>query len=274
MCESCVCVSPVALVLSGYDASQAHRLCPVWGCLRDFGDKGAKPLAKHVNKEHCGHDPNEPRFKAWLEASNRGACSTCLMTFSKRQKHACTGAVALEMKGDCLGSDSISSAPPETKKACKLPKLMDILSTPIPTVKRVPQQCRVAVAKSFTALMRQCATPSTPEQELRAWSEFLMFPKCVLRTQPSIRGGRKKKLKRNEQLKSAIVDRVKRWEAGEQDKLWAESLKLFVSQGSRDLGDSMAANIGGPPSVPRMGGTGRLCLRCCPWECAQPPRMR
>ena len=54
-----------------------------------------------------------------------------------------------------------------------------------------------------------------------------MFPKCVLRLQPEIRGGRKKKLKRNETLRAGLLERLKRWNEGHVDVLWAEACKLF-----------------------------------------------
>ena len=63
---------------------------------------------------------------------------------------------------------------------CLLPTLMDIFATSIPTVKRIPQQCRVAVAKAFTTVMRHCVTLSTLEQEMRAWKLHFLLGKCVL----------------------------------------------------------------------------------------------
>ena len=84
---------------------------------------------------------------------------------------------------------------------CLLPTLMDIFATSIPTVKRIPQQCPVAVAKAFTTVMRHCSTLNTLEQEMRAWKLHFLFGKCVLRQQPEVRGGKKKKLKRHETLK-------------------------------------------------------------------------
>ena len=55
---------------------------------------------------------------------------------------------------------------------CLLPSLMDIFSTSIPTVKRIPQKCRVTVAKAYTMLMRRCSTPGSTEYEVRGWFMF------------------------------------------------------------------------------------------------------
>ena len=63
---------------------------------------------------------------------------------------------------------------------CALP----IFATSIPTVKRIPQQCTVAIAKAFTTVMRRCSVSGTPAQEMRAWQLHFLFAKCVLRQQP------------------------------------------------------------------------------------------
>ena len=51
-----------------------------------------------------------------------------------------------------------------------------------------------------------------------------MFAKCVLRQQPEVRGGRKKKLRRNETLSAA---QVTRWNEGKVDELWSEARTLY-----------------------------------------------
>jgi hypothetical protein len=134
-------------------------------------------------------------------------------------------------------------AEPEIKVACVLPGWMEVFATSIPSVKRVPQQCRVVVAKAFTTIMRNCSISSTKEQELRAWKLQFLFPKCVLRMQPEIRGGRKKKLKRNETLRAGLLERLKRWNAGQVDVLWAEACKLFDGGERRALTHSLENNI-------------------------------
>jgi hypothetical protein len=120
---------------------------------------------------------------------------------------------------------------------------MDIFASSIPTVKRVPQQCRIPVAKAFTTVMRRCSTSSTPAQEMRAWQLHFLFAKCVLRQQPEIRGGKKKRVKRNETLRTGLLDRLKRWNEGQVDALWAEARKLYCSGGRVLKAHSMASNI-------------------------------
>ena len=115
--------------------------------------------------------------------------------------------------------------------------------TSIPSVKRIPQQCRVAVAKAFTTIMRNCSVVGTKEQEMRAWKLQFLFPKCVLRLQPTIRGGKQKKLRRNESLRAGLLERLKRWNAGDVDVLWLESCKLYAGSARQAVTNSLANNI-------------------------------
>jgi hypothetical protein len=118
---------------------------------------------------------------------------------------------------------------------------MDIFATSIPTVKRVPQQCRVPIAKAFTTVMRRCSVSGTPAQEMRAWQ--LHFSSLSVRQQPEIREGKKKNLKRNETLRDGLFDRLKRWNDGHVDVLWAEACKLYCSGERQMKAHSMASNI-------------------------------
>ena len=83
----------------------------------------------------------------------------------------------------------------------------------------------------------------TKEQELRAWKLQFLFPKCVLRVQPEVRGGRKKKLKRNETLRAGLLERLQRWNEGRIDVLWAEACKLFSGAERQNLTNSLENNI-------------------------------
>jgi hypothetical protein len=135
---------------------------------------------------------------------------------------------------------------------------MEILATSIPTVKRVPQQCRVPITKAFTKLMRQCSVEGTQEQQVRAWRMQFLFFKCVLRMQPEIRGGRQKKLRRNENLRAGLLDRLKRWNEGQVDGLWREACKLYDGGTPDCRRPPELPTFAVPSSVLRMPGTARL----------------
>ena len=242
------------LVLEAYDVTKCHRACPL--CEKEFPGLAIethKQLVKHV-KDHRP-DPANLRFKSWLQAANRFWCEVCLSTPSNRQKHTCPGPSSMPSDPPRPTPEFVSSAEPavvlvpeevkseEAVAACALPSLMDIFATSIPTVKRMPQQCRVPVAKAFTTVMRRCSVSGTPAQEMRAWQLHFLFAKCVLRQQPEIRGGKKKKLKRNETLRDGLIDRLKRWNDGQVDSLWAEACKLYCSGERQIKAQSMASNI-------------------------------
>ena len=124
-----------------------------------------------------------------------------------------------------------------------LPPLMDIFSASVPTVKRIPQKCRVAVSKAYTTVMRHSSVSGSPEFELRAWKLQFLFAKCVVRQQPQVRGGKRKKVKRNETLCAALLDRLKRWNEGKVDELWAEALALYPGGERPSRAASLASNI-------------------------------
>jgi hypothetical protein len=48
--------------------------------------------------------------------------------------------------------------------------------------------------------------------------------------QPQIRGGKKKKLKRLESLRAALLDRLARWKKGEYVDLWSEACTAYPVQ--------------------------------------------
>jgi hypothetical protein len=117
----------------------------------------------------------------------------------------------------------------------------EIMRTQIPTIKRFPQQCKNAVTKSFTSTMRACYSTSGETPQLRAFKLMFMFYKCVCRMQPQIRGGKKKRLKRSESLRTALLARVARWDRGEYAELWAEACTAYSDAKSRPPRDSTEA---------------------------------
>ena len=173
-----------------YNSIRCNQDCPL--CPKIFVGKDCrKELAKHVNK----HPPNpdDPRLQSWLVASQRSWCSACASSYSQRQLHECKGL----RTGPEVSSPPLQFTPPadpevRSEVACLLPEWMEFFSTSIPSVKRVPQQCRVLVAKAFSTILRNCAVSGTKEQELRAWKLQFLFPKCVLRVQPEVRGQEEK----------------------------------------------------------------------------------
>ena len=187
--------------LAPYDQKECDSVCPL--CVYKPPNKkkedARKTLSKHVNEKHRFCDPRNPRFVEWLAASKRFFCPGCGLSPTTRQAHDCPGPPPthpVSPPAPTLDSPIVGASSEEVKVVAPtcVPELMEILATSIPSVKRIPQQCRVAVAKAYTTSMRNCSVIGTKEQEMRAWKLQFMFPKCVLRLQPDIRGGKKKKL--------------------------------------------------------------------------------
>ena len=241
--------STLTTPLLPYDVAQCDRACPF--CDKTFStgkpDVARKALAKHVN-EHSP-DATNSRFKTWLEAANRAWCAVCQLSYSRRLAHHCSGpragvpTVVAPVEESDSNTTEVKVDEEFVSPTCSLPSLMDIFSTSVPTVKRIPQKCRVTVAKAYTTVMRLSSTSGTAEQEMRAWKLQFMFAKCVLRQQPQIRGGKKKKVKRNETLCAALLDRLKRWNEGKIDELWAEARTLYPGGERPSKPSSLASNI-------------------------------
>ena len=145
--------------LASYDVALCDRACPFCDKVFNTGkpESSRKALAKHVN-DHLP-DPTNARFKSWLEAANRAWCPGCQLSYARRQAHHCEGprAVApiVSLEAARLAAEDISVEDFKAEgdfvsSTCLLPSLMDIFSTSIPTVKRIPQKCRVTVAKAYT----------------------------------------------------------------------------------------------------------------------------
>ena len=88
--------------------------------------------------------------------------------------------------------------------------------------------------------MKRIPQQGTPDSDVRDGN----CSSCAsVSLQPEIRG-KKKKLKRNESLRVALLERLKRWNEGKVDVLWAEARKLFMErEASQAATGSLAANI-------------------------------
>jgi hypothetical protein len=95
--------------------------------------------------------------------------------------------------------------------------LMVICKVDTPVVKRVPNAQRSNFATAWGRLLDE-AVVSTQEA---AWSEFFLFPKCILWT--PVRGGKRGAKKAN--MAELVRDRLARWSAGEKQQLWKDAEK-------------------------------------------------
>ena len=95
--------------------------------------------------------------------------------------------------------------------------LMDICRIDTPVLKRVPNAQRSNFATTWGRLL-QAAVDSKQEA---AWSEFFVFPKCILWS--PTRGG--KRLSKKASMADVVKARMVKWSAGEKEGLWQDVLK-------------------------------------------------
>ena len=103
----------------------------------------------------------------------------------------------------------------EAERAFSVP-LMDICTLNTPLVKRVPNSQASSFATAWGRLLNQAVLDKTQT----SWSEFFMFPKCMLWT-PS-RGG--KRLAKKTNFAELVRVRLKRWPK-ERKELWNEVIE-------------------------------------------------
>ncbi len=102
---------------------------------------------------------------------------------------------------------------------------------------------------------------------MRAWKLHFLFGKRVLRQQPEIRGGKKKKLKRNETLRAGLMERLVRWNGGKVDELWNEARRLYPDSDRPNLVHSMASNIRRATECAQDGRYGKAVARLARVRC-------
>ena len=94
-----------------------------------------------------------------------------------------------------------------------LPSLGEVFTTSRPTLRHIPRRARNSWAK---VLVRAVAAVVF-YNNLNAWTELLMLPKCVLCAPPT--QGRSN----DTSVAAFALDRLSRWEAGERRSLWDDA---------------------------------------------------
>ena len=101
---------------------------------------------------------------------------------------------------------------------------MDICKLDTPLVKRIPNSQRSAFATAWGRLLDE----AVHNGQLSSWTDFFMYPKCILWT--PIRGGSRLSKKRS--MADLVKARIAKWKS-DPDSLWkdvvARSKKLAVS---------------------------------------------
>ena len=205
-------------------------------------------LIKHVNLEHLQREGFEAygrssHCRVFLERTNRWLCSSCgrcSVDLSRRNcpSASCLGSrdqadasarphsAAAPRSGDAdnpirglpaAGPSGAGDGPPPPTPP---PSLQQQLLCRLPTSKHIPRQARGLVAKEYALLLQAVADPDSQCEE--AWCRLNMFIPSVLRPDPRLRRGGKRRRQRSPD--SFCVQLVRRWAAGEQAELWAEAV--------------------------------------------------
>ena len=94
--------------------------------------------------------------------------------------------------------------------------LMEICRIDTPTLKRIPNSQRSNYATAWGRLLDE----ATGKRQEADWSEFFLFPKCILWS--PVRGG--KRLAKKANMAEVVRLRLVRWAAGEKEKLWKDAV--------------------------------------------------
>ena len=95
--------------------------------------------------------------------------------------------------------------------------LMDLCHVDTPLVKRVPNsQC-----SRFATMWGKLLTQAVTDKSLGSWSEFFMFPKCILWT--PVRGG--KRIAKKTNFTDLVRVRLNKWSAAGREDLWKDVLE-------------------------------------------------
>ena len=95
--------------------------------------------------------------------------------------------------------------------------LMDLCRVDTPLVKRVPNsQC-----SRFATMWGKLLSQAVADKSLGSWSEFFMFPKCILWT--PVRGG--KRIAKKANFTDLVRTRLNKWSAAGREGLWKDVLE-------------------------------------------------
>ena len=101
--------------------------------------------------------------------------------------------------------------------------LMDICRLDTPLVKRIPNSQRSAFATAWGRLLDEAVHSGLQSN----WTEFFMFPKCILWT--PVRGGSRLSKKRS--MADLVKARLMKWKS-DPEALWKDAVDRSKKQGS------------------------------------------
>ena len=199
--------------VDGGVAAQGRVYCPVRGC--PCGDSRGQAfqgwasvacMRAHIDCHLAGTLQGEVPAE-WMQAQRRQRCRVCGLSVSVRHGiHPTCHPAARAAAGD----------QPDQAGAPGLPTLADIQAGGTRTLRHVPPAARFLWGRVFTRALAEVVE----HNNLRAWSELLMLPQCVLGA--PARGGRRHR----KAIAAYTLDRLQRWLDGERSGLWHDKHEL------------------------------------------------
>ena len=170
-------------------------------------------------QDHAFGIKHGPVPQQWLKENSLFICVSCckLVSFSHANSHAkkCVAVQAHSLASATTHTttSAVASTPPA------LPTLTEVLSCQCSTLKYIPRRARQLFGMVLVEAMKSIIL----NNNIEAWTRFLMIPKCVL---PSLtRGGKKQHPIPIEQL-------CQDWLDGKEALLWSST----ISKGKAALG--------------------------------------
>lgn len=208
--------SPDTMAVDGVGAA-CRPYCPVAGCpcadpSRAAGWTNKATLLSHIDSHLAGTLQGNVSDQ-WLRDNSRQRCPVCGLRVSTRfgTHPTCQPSVRA-----ALGA---ATAPRPATEAQGLPTLDQIQGSRVRTLRHIPATARFLWGQ---ALIRAVAA-TVHYNDLKAWTELLMLPQCVLGAPP--RAGR-----RHRRAAAAYtLDRLRRWTEGERRSLWEDSHQLSLA---------------------------------------------
>ena len=236
-----------------HEGGHGHRWhCPVTSCPLAAGGPhrgwaSFESMQSHIDAHLSGALGGQVSIE-WLRTNHRTRCRVCgLCVGVSRGVHPSCHATERRITSNRRHNPQTQPQPPSPGS---VPSLMDVFSTPIPTIKHIPHRARAKLSKLLVRALAVVVLLNTTA----AWTELLMLPKAVLCLP---RG----KTKPNALSTAAFtLDRLDRWESGERLSLWHDARRPSDTTRSPTSDTYKALRA---ETLAREGLDGKACAALC-----------
>lgn len=176
--------------------------CPKHDCIRSAGWASLAAMRPHL-AEHASGRLEGDIPQSFMEAQRLTRCTVCSKILSTRFGNACPRCRPELIAASRPASDGRPIPP-------SYPTLDEVFQMRLPCKSYVPKGAKKLWAQCLVGAIAQVVT----HNDIRAWIELFMLPKCVLRASP--RGGKRHRKRLDAQTK----DLCRSWIEGQRAELW------------------------------------------------------